>query len=201
MKKKQKNTAADKEDGPSSRNHTTLCQVLRGGVYAGEGRRGKGVYVLRYKNRCQGKGGKRGRTSSRPLSTRHLASGESRNSLRPRATSSSGSLGERVRFRGNYDNTKRGRGGGDNLSLEIYLFFFPSESLLVSLRFVFFAWTGFSRLRNARVSKKVSSALRARSLARRRVSFYAMLRVERWKTAKRKTSRKRNTKREVGGNC
>lgn len=49
--------------------------------------------------------------------------------------------------------------------------------------------------------EKVSSALRARSLARRRVSFYAMLRVERWKTAKRKTSRKRNTKREVGGNC
>ncbi|CAN7942023.1 unnamed protein product, partial [Ixodes pacificus] len=125
--KKKKNTAADREDGPSSRNHTTLCQVLRGGVYAGEGRRGKGVYVLRYKNRCQGKGGKRGRTSRRPLSTLHLASGESRNSLRPRATSS-GSRGERVRFRGNYDNTKRGRGVLTS-SLSLYSSFFLSVGI------------------------------------------------------------------------
>lgn len=77
------------------------------------------------KTGAKGRGGKRGRKSSRPLSTLHLASGESRNSLRPRATSSSGSLGERVRFRGNYDNNKKGRGVvTSSLSLSIYLFFF-----------------------------------------------------------------------------
>lgn len=108
--------------------------------------------------------GKWGRTSSRPLSTLHLASGESCNLLRPRATSSSGEggRGERLHFRGNYDDTERGRGSGDilSLSLEIYLSFLRRNlsfvSLSLSLRFVFFAWTGFSRLMNARISRKLA---------------------------------------------